>query len=110
MSISDRYRSLAEDIKAFIATQKKTINKDSIPELQQALRSVSKGYRVIDELREGVGEVPRIRLDEELTPLLMKVYNSLDQGRLNFLDAEDEPSAIEVWELQQTIYRLLNDL
>ena len=55
MSISDRYRSLIEDIKAFVATQKKQINKDSSPGLQQALRSVTKGYKVVDALREGVG-------------------------------------------------------
>lgn len=110
MSISDRYRSLAEDIKAFIATQKKQINADSIPALQQAMKSVSKGYRVIEELREGVGEVPRIRLDDELTPVLMKAHNALDRGRLDYLEAGDEKSALEVWELQQTIYRLLNDL
>lgn len=110
MSISDRYRSLAEDIKAFISVQKKQIGKDSKPSLQQALRSVKKGYKVIDELREGVGEIPRIRLEDDLTPILMKAHNNLDRGRLEFLDGEDEKSAADVWELQQTIYRLLNDL
>lgn len=110
MSISDRYRSLADDIKAFVASQKKQINKDSSPELNQALRSVSKGYQIVDELREGVGEIPRIRLEDDLTPILMKAHNNLDRGRLAFLDAEDEKSAVTVWELQQTIYRLLNDL
>lgn len=110
MSISDRYRSLAEDVKAFITTQKKQINSDATPALQQALKSVSRGYRVIDELREGVGEVPRIRLEDELTPVLMKAHNALDRGRLDYLEADDEKSAAAVWELQQTIYRLLNDL
>lgn len=110
MSISERYRSLAEDIKAFVNTQKKLINKESDPLLQQALRAVSKGYRIVDDLREGVGEIPRIRLEDDLTPILMKVHNNLDRGRLEFLDAGDEKSAVEVWELQQTIYRLLNDL
>ena len=61
MSISDRYRSLAEDIKVFIAAQKKQINKDSDPALKQALRAVTKGYKIVDDLREGVGEIPRIR-------------------------------------------------
>lgn len=110
MSISDRYRSLAEDIKAFVAGQKKQINSDAAPALQQALRSVSRGYRVIDDLREGVGEIPRIRLEDDLTPVLMKAHNYLDRGRLDYLEAEDEKSAAAVWELQQTIYRLLNDL
>ena len=110
MSISDRYRSLAEDIKVFIAVQKKQINKDSDPALKQALRAVTKGYKIVDDLREGVGEIPRIRLEEDLTPVLMKVHNNLDRGRLDYLEADDEKSATAVWELQQTIYRLLNDL
>ena len=110
MSVSDRYRSLAEDIKAFVATQKKQVHKESSPGQQQALKSVAKGYKIIDELREGVGEIPRIRLEEDLTPILMKAHNTLDRGRLEYLDAEDEKSAVAVWELQQTIYRLLNDL
>ena len=110
MSISDRYRSLAEDVKTFIAIQKKKANPESTPEMQKALQSVSRASRVIEELREGVGEVPRIRLEEELTPVLMKAHNALDRGRLDYLEADDQKSAAMVWELQQTIYRLLNDL
>ena len=110
MSVSERYRSLAEDIKAFIAIQKKQVNSDSLPAVQQALRSVSKGYRAVNELSESVGEIHRIRLEDELTPVLMQAHNNLDQGRLNYLEADDEKNAAAVWELQQTIYRLLNNL
>jgi hypothetical protein len=110
MNISDRYRSLAEDIGAFIDTQKKLSNSDSNPDLKKALRYVSKGYRGIQELHESVGEVPRIRLEEELTPVLMKAHDTLDQGRLEYIDADEDDLADDVWELQQTIYRLLNAL
>jgi hypothetical protein len=110
MSVSERYRSLIEDIKAFVATQKKQVNSSSPPAVQQGLRAVTKGFRAVDELSEGVGEIPRIRLEDELTPVLMKAHNNLDRGRLNYLEAGDEKSAAAVWELQQTIYRLLNNL
>ena len=110
MNISERYRSLAADINAFIKTQKRLATPDTNPALKKALRFISKGHRVIEELREGVGEVPRIRLEEELTPVLMKVHDALDQGRLEYIDAEEDTLADEVWELQQTIYRLLNAL
>ena len=110
MSISERYRSLTEDIRAFVNAQKKLIDADSTQELRQALKAVSKGYQIVDALNESVGEIHRIRLEDELTPVLMKAHNNLDQGRLNYLEAGDEKSAAAVWELQQTIYRLLNNL
>jgi hypothetical protein len=40
----------------------------------------------------------------------MKVHDVLDQGRLEYIDADEDTLADEVWELQQTIYRLLNAL
>ena len=110
MNISERYRSLTEDIDAFINAQKKLAGPDSNPGLKKALRFVSKGYRVIEDLRESVGEIPRIRLEEDLTPILMKAHDALDQGRLEYIDAEEDELADEIWELQQTIYRLLNAL
>ncbi len=59
---------------------------------------------------EAVGEIPRIRLEEKLTPILLKSHFVLDRARL-LLDEGGEPDrAAEVWELEQQIYRLLNDL
>ncbi|MBE0501045.1 MAG: hypothetical protein IBX47_06335 [Desulfuromonadales bacterium] len=110
MNISERYRSLVEDINAFITSQQQLSETDADPARKRALKSVAKGYRVIDELRESVGEIPRIRLEEELTPVLMKAHNALDQGRLEYIDTEEDDLADSVWELQQTIYRLLNAL
>ena len=110
MNISERYRSLSEDINAFIKAQKKLTGPDSKPALKKALRPIVKGYRVIEDLRESVGEIPRIRLEDDLTPVLMKAHDALDQGRLEYIDADEDGFADEVWELQQTIYRLLNAL
>ncbi len=110
MNISERYRSLAEDINEFVTAQQKLIDSDSSPALKKALKSISKGYRVIEELRETVGEIPRIRLEEELTPVLMKAHDAFDKGRLEYIDDEEDDRADEVWELQQKVYRMLNAL
>ena len=59
--------------------------------------------------QEQVGEIPRIQLEGKLTPVLLKGHGRLDQARL-LLEEEQHPLAGRVWELEQTIYRLLNDL
>jgi len=110
MSISDRYRDLAEEVRIYTSVQKKKTVEDAADADKAALKSLKKADTVLAELKEGVGEIPRIRLEDELTPVLMKAHNHLDRSRLDYLEAEDEKTAAEVWALQQTIYRLLNDL
>ncbi|PLY03107.1 MAG: hypothetical protein C0623_02625 [Desulfuromonas sp.] len=110
MSISDRYRSLSEEVRIFASIQKKRIGEDAEASLKAAARSLKKADKILDELKESVGEIPRISLEFKLTPILLKAHNTLDRSRLDFIDAGDEKTASEVWMLQQTIYRLLNDL
>ena len=110
MSISDRYRSLADDVSRFSVRIQKKYGENDEPLMKAALKSLKKADGVIDELKEGVGEIPRIRLEDQLTPVLLKGHNNLDRSRLEFTEAGKEDVAKEVWELQQTIYRLLNDL
>lgn len=110
MSISDRYRALSEEIRRFTSVQKKKVNDEADVPLKDALRALKKADAVLDELKEGVGEIPRIRLEDQLTPVLMKGHNYLDRSRLDFIEAGEEKTAKEVWDLQQMIYRLLNDL
>ena len=110
MSISDRYRSLSEEVTRFSNTQKKKFGDDVDKPLKDALKALGKADSVLDELKESVGEIPRISLEFKLTPVLLKGHNNLDRARLEFEAAEEGEIAKEVWELQQTIYRLLNDL
>lgn len=110
MSISDRYRALADDVRAFVREQERQVGTESAAGVDQALKALRKAAGVLDELHEGVGEVPRIRLEAELTPVLLKAHNHIDRGRLDFLDAGLEKPAAAAWEMQQAIYRLLNDL
>ena len=110
MTISERYRDLSEEVRIYASIQKKKLGKEAEGPLKDALKALKKADTVLAELQESVGEIPRIRLEDELTPVLMNGHNYLDRSRLGFLEAEEEKIAAEVWELQQVIYRLLNDL
>jgi hypothetical protein len=105
MSISDRYRQLADEVRVFLAR----LEAAGLGEGKEA-RMVGKAYQGMAELREQVGDIPRIRLEAELTPVLLKAHTSLDRARLLFEEAGAEDRAAETWELEQRIYRLLNDL
>ncbi len=105
MSISERYRGVVADVRAFCAGLP-AAGEQPDPEarsLQQALQGLA-------ELEEQVGEIPRIRLEAELTPVLLKAHGQLDRARLLFEEAGAEDQGAAVWDLEQKIYRLLNDL
>jgi len=110
MSISDRYRALADEVSAFTVEQQRRAGAEPIEALRNAFKSLDKAIAAFGELRDGVGDVPRIRLEAELTPVLLKAHNHIDRGRLDFIEAGDDKAAAAAWDLQQAIYRLLNDL
>ena len=68
MSISDRYRDLYEEVRLFASRQKKKIGEEAEKPLKDALKALKKADSVLAELKEGVGEIPRIRLEDQLTP------------------------------------------
>ncbi len=106
MSISNRFRDIAKDVAAF-----RVKLKESDASAEQGARVVKKANKGLQEWVEPVGEIPRMRLEYELTPILMKAHDSLDKARLIFEEVEGlDAEADEAWELQQKIYRLLNDL
>jgi len=106
MSISDRYRELVEEIRAFQTTMQGASGAEEGKELHM----IAKAVRELAELQESVGEIPRIRLEAELTPVLLRAHGNLDRSRLLLDEQGDEDQAAAVWELEQKIYRLLNDL
>jgi len=110
MSISDRYRALAAEVSAFAAEQQRQAGAEPTESLCHAFKSLDKAIAAIGELLDGVGDVPRIRLEVELTPVLLKAHNHIDRGRLDFIEAGADKAAAAAWDLQQAIYRLLNDL
>lgn len=106
MSISDRYRQLVNEVHLFF----KGLEPGAGAEEGREVRMVGKAVQELDELQESVGEIPRIRLESELTPVLLKAHSHLDRARLLLEEEGAEDRAAAVWELEQKIYRLLNDL
>jgi len=104
MSISNRFRDIAREVSGF----KKTLQGEE--SLKSGFLLVKRASQGLLEWNEQVGEIPRMRLEAELTPVLMKAHDTLDRARLIFEEAELEELAGTTWDLQQKIYRLLNDL
>ncbi len=105
MSISERYREVTTDIEVFCRQLRAAIGAEA-----KEMRQADKALTELSGLRERVGEVPRIRLEAELTPVLLKAHSHLDGARVLFEEAGEEDRAAAVWELEQKLYRLLNDL
>lgn len=105
MTISDRYRQLVAEVQNCLTI----LDQEPEPTDQEA-RIIAQALDQLNELIDQVGDIPRIRLESQLTPILLKAHNQLDRARLLLEERDlDAPSDV-VWELQQSIYRLLNDL
>ena len=105
MSVSNRYRDITRDVADFWAKLK-----GCDARAERASRVVKKAARGLQEWVDQVGEIPRMRLEFELTPVLMKAHDTLDRARLLFEEEGFDEQAKTAWALQQKIYRLLNDL
>ena len=101
MTISERYRELVSDVAEALG---------SLDAQSAEGREVRKASLEMAALQESVGEIARIRLESELTPVLLKAHGQLDRARLLLAEQGDEDLAASVWDLEQKIYRLLNDL
>jgi len=105
MTISDRYREVTRDIDAFLGVlRRQDVDENHGP------RKIAKAAQTLHELYERVGEIPRMRLEAELTPVLISAHKQLDWARLLFEENDESTRAVAVWELEQKVYRLLNDL
>ena len=105
MSISNRFRDIAKEVAEFWVNLK-----GCDTNAEQGSRVVKKANKGLQEWVEQVGEVPRMRLEFQLTPVLMKAHDTLDTARLLFDEQGFDAYEKTTWELQQKIYRLLNDL
>jgi len=106
MTISERYREICREVQLFAAGLGETVEGES----GRRFREAGKAVIALEELREAVGDIPRIKLEAKLTPVLLKAHQKLDQARLLFEEAGEADRAARSWELEQKIYRLLNDL
>lgn len=106
MTISDRYREITREVQVFVTS----LGEGGEGEAHRRIREAGKAVAVLNELLDAVGDIPRIKLESKLTPVLLKAHQKLDQARLLFEEAGEEDRAARSWELEQRIYRLLNDL
>jgi hypothetical protein len=106
MTISDRYREITREVQAFVTG----LGEGGEGTENRRFREAAKAVAALEELRDAVGDIPRIKLESKLTPVLLKAHQKLDQARLLFEEAGEEDRAAKAWELEQRIYRLLNDL
>lgn len=106
MTISDRYREITREVQAFVTG----LGDGGAETENRRFREAAKAVAALEELRDAVGDIPRIKLESKLTPVLLKAHQKLDQARLLFEEAGEADRAAKAWELEQRIYRLLNDL
>ncbi len=106
MSISERYRQILEQIDTESDRLYEVLPEDTV----NALRQVDLAAEELQEEVESVGEIPQMQLDAKLSPVLLKAHGHLDRARVMLEAAEHQKEAEILWELEQLIYRLLNDL
>lgn len=106
MTISERYREICREVQGFVTG----LGDVTEGEAGRRFREAGKAVDALEELRDAVGDIPRIKLEVKLTPVLLKAHQKLDQARLLFEEAGEADRAARSWELEQKIYRLLNDL
>ena len=105
MTISDRYRQIVADLEAC-----QTLLTAGSENFSVEIKIVAGAAAQLHELLDQVGEIPRIRLETQLTPVLLKAHSQLDRARLLLEERDQDEASDTVWDLQQAIYRLLNDL
>ncbi|OEU70127.1 MAG: hypothetical protein BA864_13920 [Desulfuromonadales bacterium C00003093] len=106
MTISERYRKILEQIE---------IEADRLYEVlpentAKALRQVDRAAEEMQDFSESVGEIPQFQLESKLSPVLLKAHSCLDRARVLLEDAGHSKEGSTVWEMEQLVYRLLNDL
>ena len=106
MSISARYRQILEQIEADADRLYEVLPEDTA----NALRQVDLAAEEMQDWVESVGEISQIKLEEKLSPVLLQVHGHLDRARVMLEAADHNKAGVVVWELEQQVYRLLNDL
>lgn len=106
MSFSERYRQVLEQV-----DQQSDHLYEILPETTvKALRSVDRAAEVLQDWVEAVGEIPQFKLEEKISPILLEAHGFLDRARVLLEQDGHKDAGTMVWELEQMLYRLLNDL
>ncbi len=106
MTISERYRDIVQ-----LMEQQADAYYTLLPEeATKPLHFVDRAVEELLEWVEGVGDIPRNQLEAKLSPVLLKAHGDLDRARVLLEQAEQDAVAAMIWEMEQLLYRLLNDL
>lgn len=106
MSFSERYRQILERI-----DYESDHLYEILPESTgKALRFVDIATEELQDWADLVGEIPQFQLEAKLSPVLLQVHGHLDRARVLLEEEGHQKGAELVWELEQGVYRLLNDL
>ncbi|MDT8420625.1 MAG: hypothetical protein RQ754_09350 [Desulfuromonadales bacterium] len=106
MRISDRYRMVFDAVSSQLVRMQQAEQEKT----EGALECIANAVTELRAQLETVGEIPQIRLEQRLSPILLSVHALLDRARV-LSEAEGcSAEAAAIWELEQQIYRLLNDL
>lgn len=106
MRISERYRLIYENV----SSQLSSIQQMDDERLAGVLTAVRHSTEDLAEHLESVGEIPQIKLEQRLSPVLLQVHTKLDRARVLLESEGMNRVATNIWELEQQVYRLLNDL
>lgn len=106
MSISERYRQLLDQI-----DHQSDRLYETLPETTaSALRLVDIAAEDLQDWVDVVGEIPQMQLENKLSPVLLKAHGDLDRARVMLEKDDHQQASVVIWELEQGLYRLLNDL
>ena len=107
MKITERFRQLTQisgDLVNIFVSQPDGVRID------RAVSLLKKSQAELVEWDEQVGEIPQMRLEQKLSPVLLQVHETLDRARVLYEDAGKTDEGALIWDLEQRVYRLLNDL
>ncbi|MDY0189544.1 MAG: hypothetical protein RBR22_02315 [Desulfuromonas sp.] len=107
MSISERYRELVAEVESLRKQMRRDEQSDAT---ERIFRIIDQATVTLKDQVEVVGEIPRMRIDRDLSPVLLDAHNLFDRARLLLEDDDCEQEAAKMWDVQQKLYRLLNDL
>jgi len=107
MSISERYRELVAEVQSLVKALRSDEQSDAT---ERVFRVVDQAVQILAEQDEVVGEIPRMKIESVLSPVLLDSHNLFDRARLLLEEDECDGEAAKVWDVQKKLYRLLNDL
>jgi len=107
MKIADRFRQLTQISQELVT---RFAGQPDGLRIDRAINLLKKGQEELVEWNEQVGEIPQMRLEQRLSPVLLQVHATLDRARVLYEDAGKGDEGALIWHVEQQVYRLLNDL